>query len=203
MNIKTHLLAIGLIASSFMSVAQANLINNGDFETGDFTGWTQFDNTGFTGVDSNANSGSFGAFFGPQSSTGGIYQSFATTIGATYTLDFWYSRDELTPHGSSTNSIDVALIDGSILGSQTSVFGNTDLDGSGFGWTALSQQLGTYTFTANSALTFLQFTFRDDASFYHLDDVSVNALVPEPGTLALLAIGMAGLGARRSLRKSA
>ena len=42
----------------------ANLVVNCGFETGDFTGWTQSGNTGFTGVSTGiyAYSGNYGAF---------------------------------------------------------------------------------------------------------------------------------------------
>ena len=48
----------------------ANLIVNGSFETGDFTGWTLSGNTGVTGVTGSfggvdPEDGSFQAFFGP------------------------------------------------------------------------------------------------------------------------------------------
>ena len=44
------LCAVLLIA--FACHASANLVTNGGFETGDFTGWTQSGNTGFTSVSS-------------------------------------------------------------------------------------------------------------------------------------------------------
>jgi PEP-CTERM motif len=56
-----------------------NVIVNCGFETGDFTGWTQGGNTGFTGVTSSApyvNSGTYGAYLGPIGSDGTLSQSF-------------------------------------------------------------------------------------------------------------------------------
>ena len=64
----------GAMLGFWASAATAqNLITNGGFETGNFSGWTQSGNTGFTGVDGgSANSGSFGASFGPVGSLGAI-----------------------------------------------------------------------------------------------------------------------------------
>ena len=46
----------------------------------------------------------------------------------------------------------------------------------------------SFTMTATSSSTLLQFGFRDDNGFLNLDDVSVSA-VPEPGSLVLLCLG--------------
>src|SRR5207342_1372158 len=82
------LLPIALLCSA--AVANANLVTNGGFETGDFTGWTNGGNTGFTGVDPGIqHSGTYGAFFGPIGSNGFLSQTLATTAGGVYTLSFW------------------------------------------------------------------------------------------------------------------
>lgn len=41
---------VGLLALSETQSVKANLITNGGFEKGDFTGWMQSGNTDFTGV---------------------------------------------------------------------------------------------------------------------------------------------------------
>src|SRR5689334_4677324 len=59
-------LLAGALLLGMAGRANANLVANGDFETGDFTGWAQFGDTSFSGVDGTApQAGSFAAFFGP------------------------------------------------------------------------------------------------------------------------------------------
>src|SRR5437763_12768139 len=87
---------LALISLCFINRASAQeLIVNGGFETGDFTGWTQSGNTGFTAVTNNpggAHSGTFYASFGPVGSLGFITQTAATTAGSTYTLNYLLSN---------------------------------------------------------------------------------------------------------------
>ena len=87
-------LCIALNASATPMTPITNIVNNGGFEAGDFTGWTQSGNTGFTGVDSfAANSGNFGAFFGPVESLGYISQTLNTVAGMTYELSFFLRNE--------------------------------------------------------------------------------------------------------------
>src|SRR5713226_6733032 len=87
----------GLLAST--NLARANLITNPGFETGDFSGWIQFGNVGFTGVDGGLpHSGSFAAFLGPVGSLGFLSQTLATTPGIRYDLRFFLLSDGGLPN---------------------------------------------------------------------------------------------------------
>ncbi len=65
----------------------ANLITNGGFETGDFTGWAH---VGGNVDGTNPYSGNFAAIFFPPG--GDLQQSVATTPGASYTLNFFLAH---------------------------------------------------------------------------------------------------------------
>jgi hypothetical protein len=86
---------VSLLGLGITQSARANLITNGDFETGDFTGWTPtlappgetdlFVANG-PGPDT-TNVAYFGAI---GTNFDRISQTFATTAGAFYTLTFFY-----------------------------------------------------------------------------------------------------------------
>src|SRR5664279_4841911 len=87
----------------FASVAvHANLVTNGGFETGDFTGWSVFGAGAFDGVDGSVpQSGTYAAFFGePVLAPSGISQTLATTAGKLYTVTFWLANEvDVTGNG--------------------------------------------------------------------------------------------------------
>src|SRR5579859_6126129 len=83
------------------------IIQNGGFETGDFTGWTQTGNTNYTFVGSDpiyVHSGNYGAVFAPVGSLGFISQTVATVPGQKYSLSFWLN----SPDGQTPNECQVS-----------------------------------------------------------------------------------------------
>src|ERR1700720_434988 len=81
--------AVGLAALAGAAPA-AELVTNGSFETGDFTGRSLTGNTCFTGVDGNAvpGDGIFAAFLGPVGSNGTLPQTLDTLPGRFYNINF-------------------------------------------------------------------------------------------------------------------
>jgi hypothetical protein len=174
----TCCLAAGLFLLAPSRLASANLVTNGDFETGDFTAWTVTHAATGSGIGVNFGFGpdsTQGAFFG---ATGhdfdAISQSFATSPGAFYTLTFFYQV--LTPPSGSPDNHFRALFDGNV------VYDNLNAI-SGF---------GTFTFhvQATGSLTTLEFEGYNVPGLDFLDDVSVTPGVPDASSSVLL-LGLA------------
>jgi hypothetical protein len=175
------LLALGLTTGLSGPARAANLVNNGGFETGDFTGWLQLNNFSFSGVScpglGQAPEGNCAAFFGPSGADGTLSQVLSTTPGTVYAVSFDFAADGGSPADFSATWNGQSLV--SLSNPPTSSF-----------------QVYNFLLLATGSSTTLSFNFRDDPAFLYLDAVSVSA-VPEPTSMALLGIGLAAVWTRR------
>jgi subtilase family serine protease len=174
-----------------------SLVQNGGFETGDFTGWTlagnttvftPFGTTVYNAVENLTNypmvvhSGNFGAFLGDvQLAT--LSQALATIPGEQYLLSFWL--DDPTNGGLQQFQVDW---NGSNIYSIT--------DPPAFLWTNLQ-----FIVTAANLDTLLQFGAENDLAYFGLDDVRLTyipsivfkAVLQTPGSFDLTWSAAAGL----------
>jgi len=163
--------------------AHADLVTNGGFETGDFTGWTLTNDGGNSfvyGTDATyaPHSGSYEALLGAYGSDGTLSQSITDTAGQKLTLTYWLASDGSAPNDFS------AYWNGQVIAG--SALTNIGLSG-------YTEYVFDVLATGSDLLAFNE---RDDFGYLSLDDVALNA-VPEPGTLALFGVALAGLGAMR------
>ena len=179
------------------TTANANLVLNGNFGSGDFNDWAQVGpgpdgvTTGAVDAISPLSGYTYFAIFGATGSEGGIQTTVATTVGSSYVFSFWLANN----YGSSAND--------TISWNGTTVLAQNNPGP--FGWTQYS-----YDVTATSTSTLIDFGFEQDQSYFGLAGVDVEPLVapvPEPGTyfagaLMLLPFGVSGLRMLRKNRKA-
>jgi hypothetical protein len=147
---------LALIATTSASGQQ--LVQNGGFESGDFSLWSQSGNTTSTTVDTNSSythSGTYGAKLGPSGSLGFISQTLPTTPGQNYYLSLWLD----SPNGSGPNEFQVSW-NGTVIFDQTNI--------GAIGWTNLQ-----FAVVPTGTNTVLQFGFQDNPSYLGLDDISL------------------------------
>jgi hypothetical protein len=167
--------------------ATANLIVNGGFETGDFTGWT-ISGAGTLNTDYGIStvvphSGTYSAWFGDPDGLTYISQVIPTTPGQEYEASFWGANNN--NGGTAQNEIQ-AYLNGTLVLDQSNV-GNIP-------WTFVED-----TFIATQTTTTIEFGFYNVPGWFALDDISVGP-VPEPGAMVLCGVA---LGALAMCRKRA
>jgi len=184
--------AVPTFASSICDAVSGNLVSNCGFETGDFTSWTVTNAATDPDLEVTLNipnSGTHDARFGAGGGENDLLdQSLATTSGDSYTVSFYVdSGADVSANGqfvANWNGANILTITGA--------------NGTGTGPDTAGYEFYSFTETATSSSTDLEFGGNTKSSYYHLDDVVVTqnpttSAVPEPSSISFAVAGLFGI----------
>lgn len=183
------------------SLARGNLITNGSFETGDFSGWTvtpaatgsSFGVTNAVGPLEGPESGSYYAYFGgEQGSFDAITQTLTTTPGHYYEISYWVT---VTSGNNGTNQAFDLIWQGVAEPSFTNLSSTPP--------TFLFYFNASFAIIATGTSSVFGFQGFDATGDVLLDNVvvtDIGPLVPEPASTALIPLGLAIAAAWSKIR---
>jgi hypothetical protein len=191
-----RVLAAGLALAA--TAASANLVDNPGFETGDFTSWTAWGQGWRTAGGGDAYEGSYGLINDVLTSDvdewRGIYQDISITAGLFYDAGVYIRAVNVE---SSSSFLELQWRDslGDQVGSTlATAWVSSDQAFTYLGFSNIEAPAGAVSARLQGVVNMS--SAPGDTDFHNFDNFTMTQ-VPEPGTMALLAVGAAGMALRR------
>jgi hypothetical protein len=169
-------LSLVMLSGLIRNVGAANLVQNGDFESGNSQGWSLQGSLQFICIPTagTVSQGSYAWQFDAYSSSpASLIQSIATIAGQEYNLSF-----DSSVIGGTANFLSISIGDQTLYSSANSP---------DYGWITSS-----FNFIANQSNQNLVIRGASDPLWVEVDNISVTS-VPEPSTYALFGLGALAL----------
>lgn len=160
--------------SQVINVIYPTNILNGGFEAGTFTNWTLTGGThNVTTSSTYVHSGTHGAQIFSSGTLAYLSQTLTTTPGALYNISCW-----LKCTGGTPNDFQI-LWNGTVLLNATNI--------PNVGWTNYQTSV-----TANTNISVVQFSYRNDLAYFGFDDVTLTATAVTPVQPDIAGVNISG-----------
>ncbi len=171
--------------------AQTNLVINGDFESGNITGWISGSGSEEVSATTDyAYTGTYGASVPTRAQTFTAYQDITVEMNTDYEITFWYISDGATGTTEALRDMVFAVweTNGTNAGAATQITSPVTLPYTQTSWTKVTVNLNSGSYTT-VRLGFGSMSGSGQANYLHVDDIVMTKVEAEPEVPDIPVVG--------------